>query len=523
MKPGNKIYIFGLVITLFHLFIHIAIIRDYPVAWDYHYHHYAGLYHLGLPVPSVLDQPPVPFTPPDPRLTIEDPFGPFTQIIPSLFQAILSDKLNLLTFDVAYNLPIVIIGSVGVGVLFVFIAQSVGFWVGLFSALFLSLLPVYFGYVHTSMKDVGNAAAFAVAIWAFWRLIIKNKMRNLIYAVASFAVAFNIKINSVVIPVVCGIWYVTNQIRNLKFKSLVLAYFILAPFAAVALWLPFWKEPLKKILELPYFYSHNTLGMPVLLFGQIYRSGINIPFTYPWIYIGVSVPAGIIILSILGAIIAVIKSLQGKHVYTLILLWLFVPLLRYSIPSAGAIDGMRHFLEIAYPLSVLAACGWYAVLKIIIVKWGKIPVILVSAALFTQLVNNVVHYHPYQTSFFNVLIGGINGAREKFDIDFWGTPQKQAISWINDHAPYNSFVYIAMAQSSAAMYAREDLRQRINSKSIWHSDYVVVLNRQSFFEFSDLKQYLDTKKDEGDTVYSVTIDGVPLVTVFKNRIFGLYK
>src|SRR3990172_1308179 len=119
MKPGNKIYIAGLVISLLHLFIHLAIIRDYPVTWDYHYHHYAGLYHLGLPVPSINDTPPVPFTPPDPRLTIEDPFGPFTQIIPSLSQVVLSDKLKLLPFDVVYNLPIVIIGSVGVGVLFI--------------------------------------------------------------------------------------------------------------------------------------------------------------------------------------------------------------------------------------------------------------------------------------------------------------------------------------------------------------------------------------------------------------------
>ena len=95
--------------------------------------------------------------------------------------------------------------------------------------------------------------------------------------------------------------------------------------------------------------------------------------------------------------------------------------------------------------------------------------------------------------------------------------------WINDHVPYNSSVYIAMAQSSAAMYARQDLLPRINTRSIWQSDYVVVLNRQSFFEFADLQQYLETKKAGGDTVYSVSIDGVPLVSVFKNRIFGLYK
>jgi len=512
MNHRKEIYLISIAITLIHLFIHLLIIRDYPVAWDYHYHHYAGLYHLGLPVPSINDPSSIPFAPPDPRLTTQDPFGPFTQIIPSLSQVILSDRLHLLPFDIAYNLPIVVIGSFGVGVLFIFVAQSIGLWQGMFSAIFLSLIPVYFGYVHTSMKDVGNAAAFAFAIFLFWRLATYQRLRELIMAVISFAIAFNIKINSAVIPIICGLWYVTK----FKFRILVLSYFPLAAIAAVALWFPFWRDPSGKLLQLPNFYSHNTLGMPVLLLGKLYQSGINIPFSYPWIYIGVSLPLGILLTSIIGTIIAFTKSSKGKHIYTLILLWLFVPLLRYVSSSTGAIDGIRHFLEIVYPLSILAAIGLYSIIRIIFDKWGRTPAILATFAIIVPLIYNVIHFHPYQTSFFNAFAGGIKGAQSKFDIDFWGTPQRQAIEWINTNAPSGSTVYVAMAQSSAALYAREDLKRLLNIKSIWESDYSVVLNRQSFFEFGDLKQYVNERVNTKSVVYTVSIDNVPLAWIVKN-------
>jgi hypothetical protein len=75
--------------------------KDYGLSWDYHYHYYAGRYHLGLSVPSLHDPAPVPFSPPDPRLTTEDPFGPITQIVPTLSSYIFYERLHILPFDVS--------------------------------------------------------------------------------------------------------------------------------------------------------------------------------------------------------------------------------------------------------------------------------------------------------------------------------------------------------------------------------------------------------------------------------------
>lgn len=513
-----------------YLLLHLSLMPQYGLSWDYHYHHYAGLYHLGLPVPSINDVPAVPFTPPDPRLTIEDPFGPFIQIIPSFSQVVLHDRLGWLPFDMAYNLPIVVVGSLGVGVLYFFLFEVFGVMTALAGSISLALLPVWFGYVHTNMKDVPNAVAFTAAVYCFWRLARHGRVRDLFLAAAVFAVAFNIKINSFIIPVVCGIWWImSGGIEGLRRRKgmRVWTYFLFAPIAAAALWWPFWRNPLGKLLELPSFFSGNTINMPVLFNGEIVRSGINIPPVYPYVYLAITTPLPILVAFLLGLGILLRQVLKKNDKALLLLVWFFVPLVRYLSPQAAAIDGVRHFMEVVFPLCAIAGVGavwlygymakWFHNISLTIqpfshsaiIRWSGIIIIIAS------LLWNLIKYHPYQTSYFNSLAGGIRGAQGKFDMDFWGAPQKEAMLWLNAHAGKNAIVHIVMAQSSAAVYLRDDLRVAANSKSMEESDYVVLLNRQSFFSVYPIDGYR-SRKTPADIVYKREIDDVPLVWIYKN-------
>lgn len=525
---NKRIYFKALIITVIYFILHLILIKDYSLSWDYHYHHYAGLYHLGLTVPSMKDPSPVPFSSPDSRLTIEDPFGPFTQIIPTLFQVILHDRLNLLPFDIAYNLPIVISGALGVGLLFIFISKSIGLKQAYIATFFLSFLPNYFAYLHNNMKDIPNAVAFAFSIFTFWLLVHNKNIKMLIFAVFSFAFAFNIKINSIMIPVVCLIWvllYQGKEYASLLFlgwkkiyKSRILfivVYFFLAPIMAVVIWWPFWNNPISKLLELPYFYSHNTINMPVLLFGHIYYSGVNIPIFYPYIFILINTQVPILISFIIGIYVSLRRIKEKKGIYLLIIIWFIVPLLRYFNPKSGAIDGMRHFMEIIYPLCFIAGIGASEILNILLLnKKFKIINYSIIIIFIIIIIYPIYYYHPYQTSYFNIITNGIKGAEGKFDIDYWGTPQKEAVYWLNKNAPIGSAVYIAMAQSTAATYLRADLLSKLNTTSINNSDYIMVLNRQSMYETGNLSSLISKKIRENKTVYQKIIDGVSLVWVF---------
>lgn len=292
---------------------------------------------------------------------------------------------------------------------------------------------------------------------------------------------------------------------------------MLAPLAALLVWWPFWKDPVGKILELPYYFSHNTLNMTVFFLGKIYRSGVNIPWFYPWIYIFVTTPIGILFSFLTGLVISLFKIFKKNSIYGLILFWLFIPLSRFLDPKVSAIDGMRHFMEVVYPLSAIAGLGFYFIYQYIIkVTKNKNSGLLVFSILIVTLLFNLIKFHPYQTSFYNGLIGGIKGAEGKFDIDCWGSPQKEAMLWLNKNAPADTYINVVMAQSSAAMYVRKDLLEKLNKKGIEESDYTVILNKRSFFQIYPVGDYLNKSLSENKLVYARRIDGVPLFWVIKN-------
>lgn len=522
----NKFFL-GFIISFVYFIVHLAIINDYGISWDYHFHYYGGLHHLGLSVPSINDPSPVPFTPPDPRLTIYDPFGPIMAIVPTLSQIVFFDKLHLFPFDSAFNLPSIVYGAIGVGILFVFLYEVVGVFAASIASFYLALLPNYFGYVHTNMKDIPVAVLFALSLYFFWKLVSKRRYINLILACLSFGIAFNVKINAITIPIVNLSWYVLTHFKKLFQRKgrVVLLYVFLAPLIAFLVWFPFWDDPLGKLLEIVRTFSVNTYNMPVLFFGNTYRSGINIPFYYPYLYIAITTPLPILLSFIVGLIVC-IKSIFAKitnndsqnwQFYLLLLLWFFVPLLRFLLPNVSTIDGIRHFMEVVFPLCAIAGIGSIVLYKLMI-KTIRVQIILfiIISLSFLSLIYNVIFYHPYQTSYFNFLVGGIKGANGQFDVDFWGTPQKEAMIWLNKNASLNSYVYVVMAQSSAGMYAREDIRKNLNKKSILESNYVVILNRQSFIPY-DIELYKRKQIGEKRMVFVKEIDDVPLVWVFENK------
>ncbi len=519
----KKTLLIALLITIINFLVHFVIINDYGLSWDYHFHYYGGLYHLGLPVPKASDLSPIPFTAPDPRLTVDDPFGPFISIIPTLSQHFFYDKWQLLAMDSAYNLPMIIIGSLGVGIMYLFMSEVFTPFVGLFSSLFLLLLPVYFGYTHNNMKDIPNAVLFAFTIYFFWRLVRYKKTKDLIVSSLFFAVAFNFKINSIFIPLICLLWYISVYYRNIFniYKNKSALFFLLAPVFALIIWWSFWKDPLGKLLMLPAYFTRNTIYIPVLYLGKIIYSGVNIPLSYPYVYLAVTIPIPILfffVIGLSGSIYALFTNSKYKNGISLLLLWFFVPLFRYLSPQMGAIDGVRHFLEVVFPLSALASFGLYFTFdKIYYIRKNLFLKYLICLTIILLLIKNLIVYHPYQTSFYNSLIGGLKGAEGQFDIDFWGTPQKDAVFWLNKNAPLNSKIYIAMAQSTSSTYLRGDLLEQVNKSPLLQSDYIVILNRQSFFKLSGVEDYISDKEFNKKVVYQKTIEDVSLVWVVKNH------
>ena len=132
-----------------------------------------------------------------------------------------------------------------------------------------------------------------------------------------------------------------------------------------------------------------------------------------------------------------------------------------------------------------------------------------------SLLFTLYSFHPFQITYFNELVGGVKGAFGKYDLDYWGGSQKHAVIWVNENAPQNSKVHIVMSADVAGRYLRPDLLVNLNKYNYDESDFVIFLNRQSFFyRFYYAYEYLL----HHTPTYTVTVRDTPLTWVFDNRV-----
>ncbi len=119
----------------------------------------------------------------------------------------------------------------------------------------------------------------------------------------------------------------------------------------------------------------------------------------------------------------------------LALCWLLVPIALFTLVRPNVYDGIRHFLFLLPALSVLAALGLIELVELV---RARVPapgsaaaatLLVLLAALPAAL--HSAHLHPYQGSAFNRFAGGVSGAADRYELDYWATGLKGALEWID--------------------------------------------------------------------------------------------
>lgn len=169
-------------------------------------------------------------------------------------------------------------------------------------------------------------------------------------------------------------------------------------------------------------------------------------------------------------------------------------------------DGLRHFLfllPILAALAALSAASWF---------WGPKHLVL-QALLFGFVVMNlgcvgVEMYllRPYEYVYFNEITGSLKGSVGKFDNDYWGASNKEAVEWVKNNGLLDP-KKVYQINSSGNSY---QVFPYFNERMKWTDN------------LKDADYYLSTTRDGKDklvdfskTVHIVAREGVPLCYVFK--------
>ena len=216
--------------------------------------------------------------------------------------------------------------------------------------------------------------------------------------------------------------------------AFVLAYLVMIiawPWAALA---PL--NPLRGLLA----FSDFHYAVRTTMDGRVYVMG-NVPRLYVPIYILIRMP----LLALLGAALTMTAILfprldtsstqLRRRDVALVSVTLFLPLVCQVIWHGPAFAGLRHFLFVVPALSVLAGIGLHKALAALATR-GRLAVssgiAIVSAGFFWNAVT-LVRLHPYEYLFYNAVVGGLEGASRRYDLDYWFASMPEAVGQLEDY------------------------------------------------------------------------------------------
>ena len=317
---------------------------------------------------------------------------------------------------------------------------------GLFAAIGLSVCGAWYGSMFNHTKDIPLATAMIGATLFLIRIahrLPSPRVGDIVAFGLLTGAALGMRVFGLLLVIYAGIaialylprpwsgrapwrFVVESSLRLLP--ALLLAYVIMIlawPWAALA--------PLNPIRGLVAF-SEFQYGIRTVLAGQVYEMA-NVPRFYVPLYIIIRVP----LLMLFGAVLATLLALWPRLIanssrplrrdISLVALTVGFPLACEVICRGPAFTGLRHFLFVIPALAVLAGIGLDAALTAL-AKRGRLVAsagLAVVSACFLWDAVTLIRLHPYEYLFYNPIVGGLEGASRRYDLDYWFSSMPEAL------------------------------------------------------------------------------------------------
>lgn len=458
---------------------------------------------------------------------------PLSDIISTSFNLILFQKLGLINDIDSYRVHGVLIAAALVGLVYYWASSVGGKLAGFISAISLSLYPLFWSESHfNTEKDIPETVYWSFFVFSVWKAATKKSIKWMLVSGIFFGLALGTKFNilfSVFVILPWLIVYLFGMVPKKKIKlkkqiadnSKVILASVLALFIGLIMffgtWPYLWPDPIGRIIKIFTFYKAVGLTKNVdpRFVGPL---GIN---TYPLQWIIYTTPLVILILATIGFLDSVkqIKIEQRKTTF-LFLLWFFVPIARVSWPGANIYGGVRQIMEYIPAMAILSGLGARYLYDFLKLKSLKIIFVCSLVVGFSLLTCRLYKIHPNENAYFNVLIGGLEGAKER-DIPFWGNTfgaaYRKGVTWINENAEKDAKVTTAreLLPNIPTIWFRRDItfRNEYRSAYLKEGEYTIALT----YYHSENSSYFDRYLDQAlIPVYEAKVDGIPVMKVWKN-------
>ncbi|WP_245303637.1 glycosyltransferase family 39 protein [Pseudorhodoplanes sinuspersici] len=373
-----------------------------------------------------------------------------------LFDIVAVLLAKLLPFDVFLirHFLSAIIGVAGIVATWATARLIAGPRAGLIAAVALATCGPYFGGMFNHTKDIPFAAAMIGALYFLlraardfpaprWRDVIGFGL--MLGAATGLRAMGLLLIGYAGLLVVIAVPWAERDIgkigRYLGSTGLRVApAFVLGYLIMIAAWPWAALEPLNPLRAI-FSFAHFHYEIRTIVAGEIYRMA-DVPRWYVPFYLLIKTP----MLTSIGALCALafligavardkIANLPRRQIEVAIVTFVVLfPIACEAAAQGPAFSGMRHFLFVVPPLAVLAGVGFDAVLMALSPqRWLAVfAACALSAAVVWNTVT-LVRLHPYEYLFYNPLVGGLDGAARRYEMDYWVNMMPDAVNALQNY------------------------------------------------------------------------------------------
>jgi hypothetical protein len=198
--------------------------------------------------------------------------------------------------------------------------------------------------------------------------------------------------------------------------------------------------------------SHNPKVLPVLFNGTVTPSD-KLPLTYLPVMLGITLtwPVWPMFIAGLWVLWSRISSrrIDWRSIFPIVL-WFLVPFVYVLIIRPPMYDGYRHFIFILPPVFILGGLAIQAIWERLRNAWSFALTLVV---LVVPGIIGLVRLHPYEYTYYNLLVGETGGAYRRYETDFWLTCYKELMAQVDEKASPGSTLFVHRQPSIAQEYA----------------------------------------------------------------------
>lgn len=414
---------------------------------------------------------------------------------------------------------------------------------GVVAGVILALLPVTVAHSQIAGLDSPLALFFTASVLLLVLAMKRGDSR--LYAASAVAAGLTVdtKLNGLLIIPLLGLMYgyhfysEKKSIAPQKLATSALAFLGIVTATIILFWPWLWtgvslQDPLS---HLSMTLTHWDASPMEYFLGTSQAA----PIYYLPVYFLVTTPLLVLVLGLVG----VYFSAKGRDPYKIsMLFWLVIPF-AYCLYSFVQ-DGVRYIYEIYPAVALVAAFGLTAGTAWLCKAWPKVgdekrAVAVAGVLLSAYLIVSLALVSPYYLDYYNVLSGGQSNAENNrlFNVGWWGEGTKACVDYVEKNAAPGSTVLLATMPSDEdhfgffgksmtyLTFKPEGVkvfdfgnRQKYmldnttaNQTYAWNTDYVIM--NVEFVNSGSSRLAVPSYT----AVYSATVNGAPLCTVYKKN------